>query len=59
MKEAEMIDDIKFLLDQLNLIEWAQDDYGIKRVEEKYQGFYEGRARRDNMTCVGDLEYDT
>ncbi len=63
MKEPELLKDIRFLLDQLNLIEWAQDNARIKQVKEKWfpedEGYYPGRASRDNMSSVGDLDYDT
>lgn len=62
MKMNEMYEDIQFLLDQLNKQESYQDRYKIREIELKYSNqdaYYEGRARRDNMTSVGNLEYDT
>lgn len=34
--QEEMLQDIEFLLHQLKLMEWAQDDDGIKEIERKY-----------------------
>lgn len=59
--EKEMLEDIEFLLGQLQLMEWAQDDDEIKRLRAKYLErcvFYTGRARRDNMSTVGDKDYE-
>lgn len=63
MKVAEMLNDIEFLLGQLKLVEWTRDIEGIEEIEQKYfpkvDSFYEGRARRDNMSNIGELDYDT
>lgn len=61
MKEAEMLSDIEFLLNQLKIQERWQDRIAIDLIEKKYSNdlsFYKGRARRDNMTCVGNLDYE-